>query len=40
MILFVALVWPKILAASIVVVFVGGLGYLGSRIPPNDSSDS
>lgn len=38
MIILVALVWPKILAAGIVITFVGGLGYLGSRIPPTTAA--
>ncbi len=30
------MLWPKILALFAVVVLVGGLMYLGSKIPPND----
>jgi hypothetical protein len=30
------MLWPKILALIVVVVLVGGLMYLGSKIPPND----
>lgn len=28
--------WPRIVALLVVVLFVGGLIYLGSRIPPNE----
>lgn len=32
------MLWPKILGILIVLALVGGLLYLGGRIPPNDSS--
>lgn len=32
------MLWPKLLAVLVVLVLFGGLLYLGSRIPPNDSS--
>ena len=31
--------WPKLLALFVVVILVGGLLYLGGKIPPNDSND-
>ena len=31
------MLWPKILGVLIVLALLGGLLYLGSRIPPNDS---
>ncbi len=31
------MLWTKILAVIVVLALLGGLLYLGSRIPPNDS---
>ena len=33
------MLWPKLLALFAVLILVGGLLYLGSKIPPNDSND-
>jgi len=30
------MLWPKLLALIVVVLLVGGLFYLGNKIPPND----
>jgi hypothetical protein len=32
------MLWPKLLALLVVVLLVGGLMYLGGKIPPNDRS--
>jgi hypothetical protein len=32
------MIWPKLLALVVVVLLVGGLMYLGGKIPPNDSN--
>jgi hypothetical protein len=32
------MIWPKILALVVVLALLGGLIYLGGKIPPNNSS--
>jgi hypothetical protein len=33
------MLWPKLLALAVVILLVGGLMYLGGKIPPNDNSE-